>query len=49
MRLITHLRYRLKRLLLPFEFEDHPLFYDKDAVLQEEQEQQELDDLFNDV
>lgn len=39
----------LKRIFLPFEFEDHPLYYDKEAALKQEQEDQELDDLINEV
>ena len=39
----------LKRIFLPFEFEDHPLYYDRDAALKEEQEEQELADLINEV
>ena len=49
MRLITHLRYRLKRLFLPYEFPDHPLYYPSDKDLERMKEEQELDDLFNDV
>lgn len=36
----------LKRLVLPYEFEDHPLYYDKAAV---EAEQAELDALWEEV
>ena len=39
----------IKRLILPFEFEGHPLYYDRDAALKQEQEDQELDDLINEV
>ena len=40
---------RLKRLLLPFEYPDHPLYYDKDAEQEVYEEDPELADLIDEV
>ena len=40
---------RLKKLLLPFEFDEHPLHYDHAAELKRQEEQQQLwDELIDD-